>query len=445
MRPDVTIRPGIAERLAAMLQIPTVSAEREQRGIEPFTEFVALLEAQYPLVHERLTRERITDLGLLYRWPGTDPSLDPAVLMAHFDVVPADERDAWMHPPFAGAVVDGFVHGRGALDDKGPLIVVIEAVENLLASGYTPRRDIYLSFGGDEEVHGAAAQEISRVLHERGITPWIVIDEGGAVVDAPLPFLEGNFAMVGVAEKGVATVRISAFSDGGHASTPHGLTAVGRVARAVTRLRPGVFGARAPRGVIRMLLALADSATAPFAAPLRRVATRPKLTARILATLGGEMAAMVRTTIAPTMLSGGTAHNVMPSRASAIVNLRIAIGETVPGTVRRVREVIRDPLITVELLEGSDPSPESSSESEPFALIARAIDASHPGTPAIPYIVMAATDARWFHRFAPSVYRFAPLKMTSAQRASIHAVNERVEVTELERGEVFHRTLIQEL
>lgn len=445
MTQDVTIRPGIAERLSEMIQIPTVSAERECRGLEPFHEFVQLIEARYPLVHERLSREHITDLGLLYHWTGTDSSLDPAILMAHYDVVPVDEHDSWEHPPFAGTIADGFVHGRGALDDKGPLIVILEAVENLLSAGFIPRRDIYLSFGGDEEVHGAAAREISQVLHDRGVTPWIVIDEGGAVVDAPLPFLDGDFAMVGVAEKGIATVRISAFSDGGHASTPRGLTAVARVARAVTRLRPGSFTARAPRGVIRMLKALADAAPAQFAAPLRAIAARPSVTARILAAVSGEMAAMVRTTIAPTMLSGGTAHNVMPSQASAVVNLRIALGETVSQTVRRVREVIRDPLITVELVEGSDPSPESSVDAEPFAHVARAIEASHPGTPAVPYIVMAATDARWFHRFAPNVYRFAPLRMTAEQRASIHAVGERVEVSELERGEVFHRTLIQEL
>lgn len=445
MNTEVTPRAGIAERLSEMIQIPTVSAEFDERGSAPFEDFVSLIEAQYPLIHAQLERERITDLGLLYLWKGADRSLDPAVLMAHYDVVPVDEHDTWEHPPFSGAIQDGWVHGRGALDDKGPMVVVLDAVENLLTAGFTPRRDIYLSFGGNEEVHGAAARRISEVLHERGITPWIVIDEGGAVVDAPIPWADGDFAMIGVAEKGVATVRLSAFSKGGHASTPKGLTAVARVSRAVTRLRPSTFPARAPQAVLSMLRAFASQSPPTYAAALRALTTRPGATARALAAMGGEMAAMVRTTISPTMLSGGTAHNVLPSSASAIINLRIALGETVADTVRRVRMQVRDPLITVELVEGSEPSPESSAENEQFALISRAVRESHPGVTPVPYIVMAATDSRWFHRFAPAVYRFAPLKMTADQRASIHAVGERVEVAELERGELFHRTLIQEL
>ncbi|MGO3832393.1 MAG: M20/M25/M40 family metallo-hydrolase [Microbacteriaceae bacterium] len=445
MEKDLTPRPGIADRLSAMIQLPTVSAERETRGLEPFEAFEALIAELYPLVHEKLSREKITDLGLLYFWQGSDESLDPAVLMAHYDVVPVDENDDWTYPPFEGRITDGWVYGRGALDDKGPLVVVLDAVENLLASGFTPRRSVYLSFGGDEEVHGNAAKVISQTLHERGVTPWLVIDEGGAVVDPPLPFLKGDAAMIGVAEKGIATVRLSAFSQGGHASTPKGLTAVSRVTRAVNRLQPSTFASRAPEGVIRMLEAFARKAPARFAAPLRQLAAHPKVAARVLTAAGGEMPAMVRTTISPTMLSGGTAHNVLPSAASAIVNLRIALGETVESTVRRVRAQVRDPLITVELVEGSDPSPESATDNEQFALIEQAIGVSHPGTQPVPYLVMAATDSRWFHRFAPAVYRFAPLKMTAAQRATIHAVDEQVEVAELERGEVFHRSLIKGL
>ncbi|MGB3375587.1 MAG: M20/M25/M40 family metallo-hydrolase, partial [Microbacterium sp.] len=196
-----TVRPGIAERLSQMIRLPTVSAELEQRGMEPFDAFVQLLAEQYPLVHEHLTLERHTDLGLLFHWKGRAPASDPLVLMAHYDVVPVDESDPWTYPPFEGRIADGSVYGRGALDDKGPLIVVIEAVENLLADGFTPARDVYLSFGGNEETFGDATLAISDVFRERGITPWLVVDEGGAVVDSPLPFVPGSAAMIGVGEK----------------------------------------------------------------------------------------------------------------------------------------------------------------------------------------------------------------------------------------------------
>lgn len=442
---SLTPKPGIAERLSRMIQLPTVSAELDTRGMEPFTAFIDLIRELYPLTHEHLTLETVTDLGLLFHWEGSDRTLDPVVLMAHFDVVPVDENDAWSFPPFEGRIHDGWVYGRGTLDDKGPLIVILEAVENLLGTGFTPGRDVYLSFGGNEESFGDAARVASDLLNERGITPWLVIDEGGAVVDPPFPFVSGDSAMIGVGEKGLATIRLSAFSQGGHASTPKGLTAVARVARAVNRLTPGMFPARTPVAVTRMLQAFAETAPAKFAAPLRAVASSPKLTAKLLATLGGETAAMVRTTVAPTMLSGGTASNVLPSQASATLNLRIALGETVAETVRRVKLQVRDPLVTVELVEGNDPSPESPVDNDQFALVSDAIAVSHPNAKPVPYVVMAATDSRYFHRYAPATYRFAPIRMTTEQRATIHAVDERVEVAELERGEAFHRALLERL
>ncbi|WP_415137570.1 M20/M25/M40 family metallo-hydrolase [Microbacterium sp.] len=437
-------RPGIAERLSQMIQLPTVSAELEERGARPFEAFVALIAEQYPLVHEALALERHTDFGLLFRWAGAG-SGDPLVLMAHYDVVPVDEDDDWTHPPFAGVIADGLVHGRGALDDKGPLIVVLEAVENLLADGFVPARDVYLSFGGNEETYGGAAQEIARVFRERGIVPWLVVDEGGAVVDAPLPFVPGRAAMIGVGEKGVMTLRLTARGYGGHASAPPALTAVRRIARAVDRLGPRTFRPRPSKAVGRMLSQLAAQTPGPARLLLRLLGAAPPLTGWVFAALGGEPAALVRTTVAPTMQSGGTAANVLPSSASATVNLRIALGETTQQTVLRVRRRIADPLVTVTVVEASEPSAESPTDNEQFALLAEALAVSHPGVAPVPYVMMAATDSRHFHRFAPAVYRFAPLDMSNAQRASIHGVDENVEIAALERGERFHRALLERL
>ncbi|MBP2377770.1 carboxypeptidase PM20D1 [Microbacterium phyllosphaerae] len=439
-------RPGIAERLSQMIQLPTVSAELEERGPGPFEDFVTLIADLYPLVHEKLTLERHTDFGLLFHWAGSGPASDgPVVLMAHYDVVPVDESDAWTHPPFAGVVSGGVVYGRGALDDKGPLIVVLEAVENLLADGFVPARDVYLSFGGNEETYGRAAEEIARVLRDRGIVPWLVVDEGGAVVDAPLPFVPGRAAMIGVGEKGVMTLTLSARGEGGHASAPPALTAVRRVARAVDRLGPTTFRPRASKAIGRMLSQLGAQTPGPARHLLRLLGSAPFLTGQVFAALGGEPAALVRTTVAPTMQSGGTAANVLPSQATATVNLRIALGETTQQTVLRVRRRIRDPLVSVIVEEASEPSPESSTDNVQFALLADALAVSHPGVPAVPYVMMAATDSRHFHRFAPAVYRFAPLDMSNAQRASIHGVDENVEIAALERGERFHRALLERL
>ncbi|MFS6528204.1 M20/M25/M40 family metallo-hydrolase [Microbacterium aurugineum] len=441
-----TVRPGIAERLSQMIRIPTVSAELDERGPAPFEEFVALIAELYPLTHRDLRLERHTDFGLLFHWAGNGAAgRDPLVLMVHYDVVPVDESDAWTYPPFAGTIADGSVYGRGALDDKGPLLVVLEAVENLLADGFVPSRDVYLSFGGNEETYGKAAEEIARVLRARGVMPWLVLDEGGAVVDAPLPFVPGRAAMIGVGEKGVMTLRLTARGEGGHASAPPSLTAVRRVARAVDRLGPTTFRPRASKAILRMLSQLATRTPGPARHLLRFLGSMPLVTAQVFAALGGEPAALVRTTVAPTMQSGGTAANVLPSQASATLNLRIALGETTQQTVFRVRRRIRDPLVSVEVVEAGEPSPESPTDNAQFALLAAALDVSHPGVPAVPYVMMAATDSRHFHRFSPAVYRFAPLDMSNAQRASIHGVDESVEIVALERGERFHRALLERL
>ena len=452
MRPEPTPatenlipRPGVAERLSRMIQLPTVSAELDSRGAQPFDDFATLLAELYPLVHENLELERITAIGLLFRWAGAAASAQPLVLMAHYDVVPVDESDVWTHPPFEGRVEEGWVYGRGALDDKGPLLVVLEAVENLLSAGFTPARDVYLSFGGNEETSGAAAASIATTLRERGIVPWLVLDEGGAVVDAPLPFALGSAAMVGVGEKGVVTLRLNARGDGGHASAPPRITAVGRIARAIDRLDAGTFPARTPDAITRMLSLFANKARGRDQTVLRTLATFPSLTARVFAAMGGEPAALVRTTVAATMQQGGTAANVLPSQASATLNLRIALGETVAGTVRRVKRRIHDPLVEVTVVESSEPSPESPTDNAQFALITAAVEASYPDAATVPFVCMAASDSQHFHRFSPAVYRFAPLEMSNPQRASIHGVDERVEVASLEKGELFHRALIQRL
>lgn len=433
----------MAERLAQLIRLPTVSAERDATGPAPFDELTDLLARLYPLVHTRLELERHTGYGLLYRWPGRGGA-DPVVLMAHYDVVPARAEDGWAHPPFAGVVADGVVHGRGALDDKGPLVVLLEAVENLLADGFAPARDVYLALGGDEEVSGDGARTMAAALRDRGIVPWLVLDEGGAVVDAPLPLVTGRSAMVGIAEKGAIAVRLTARGEGGHASAPPASTAIRRLARAVDRIGPSTFPPRMPDAVAAMLERLASSSPRASRA-YRLLARSPRLAARVLASMGGEAAALVRTTVAATMVEGGTARNVLPAHASATLDLRLAPGDTIAGTLRRIRSRIRDDGVAVELLSGDEPTPESPADDARFALVADAVAVAYPGVPAVPYLMMQASDARHFHHFAPAVYRFVPLEMSAAQRAGIHGVDEHVAVSSLERGELFHRTLIERL
>lgn len=419
-----------------MIALATV--EGNDRG---FDEFTALLEAEYPLTHAKLALETVTDRGLLFHWKG-ESAERPIILMAHYDVVPA-EADTWSEDPFSGSIHDGAVWGRGALDDKGPLLVVIEAVENLLAAGYTPAHDVYLAFGGNEETYGSAAVAMSDLLRERGIEPWLIIDEGGAIVDAPLSFVPVQSAMVGLGEKGIATIRLTVDGTGGHASAPPASSAAGRLARALRRLERNPFAARMPRPFREMLRAYEPHVSLGQRLLLKTLRMTHGLTARILASRGGEPAALVHTTLAVTMLEGGTAANVLPSSLSAVLNLRIAQSESIESVVSTLKKAIRDEGVRIEVLAGSEPTDLSATDNEQFALIRSAVDATYPGTVTAPYVLMAATDARHFQRWAPAVYRFSPLAMTAEQRAAIHGADEHVTIDSLERGERFFQHLIQ--
>ncbi len=431
-------RPGIAERLGEQIRLATVAGNDAA-----FAEFEALIARQFPRVHARLGLEHVTDRGLLFHWAGASAER-PVVLMAHYDVVPVAAQE-WSDEPFSGTVRDGAVWGRGALDDKGPLIVVLEAVENLLADGFTPAQDVWLSFGGNEETYGSAAIAAAELFQQRGIVPWLVIDEGGAVVDAPLSFVKVNSAMVGVGEKGIATLRLTVRSDGGHASAPPKTTAASRLARAITRVQRNPFRVRMPKPFRQMLRSFEQHVTPGYRVLLGTLRVAHPVSARILASLGGEPAALMRTTVATTMLDGGSAPNVLPSQLSATLNIRIAQGETTASVVETIERSIGDAAVEVTVEEASEPSPLSPTDNAQFALITAAVDASYPGTVTAPYVMMAATDSRHFHRFAPAVYRFSPLAMTAAQRASIHGVDEFVTVDSLESGERFFQVLLRSL
>jgi carboxypeptidase PM20D1 len=436
MSEQVQVRTGAAERLSQLVQLATVEGNDDA-----FARFESLLAELYPLVHSRLTSERPTDRALLFTWAGRSADR-PLVLMAHYDVVPVDSGEPWGGDPFSGEIRDGIVWGRGTLDDKAELLVILEAVENLLSAGFTPEHDIYLAFGGNEETYGSGARAIANVLRDREITPWLVLDEGGAVVDAPLAFLRAPAAMVGVAEKGIMTVELIAGGAGGHASAPPNAIATNRLARAIVRVQKKPFRARMTRPFRRMLAEFAPRVTAGYRVLLWLLRVVPVVPAVILARSGGEQAALVRTTVAVTMLDASRAANVLPSSARATLNIRVALSDTVDSVTAHLRRAIRDDAIEIRVIESNEATPASPTDVAQFAALAAAVEASYPGTVTAPYVMMAATDSRHFAPFSAATYRFAPIAMNRQQRDSIHGVDENVSVESVERGEIFYRHLI---
>ncbi|MHB1329838.1 MAG: M20 family peptidase [Gemmatimonadales bacterium] len=442
---------GAATRLAGAVRFPTVSMS--SGGPIDTTAFLGLhdyLSSAFPLVAQSLSREMIGGLSLVYTWPGIDPSLAPVVLMGHMDVVPVPEPTLgqWVHPPFAGAIADGFVWGRGTLDDKTTVLSILEAVEALLRNGYRPPRTVYLMFGHDEEVGGRFGAGVAvDTLVGRGVTPALVLDEGGFMAAKLMPGIERRIAIVGVAEKGYLSLRLRATAAGGHSSMPPTRTAIGALGRAITRLETSPFP-RSLEGPTRHML----EAMAPYMSFGQRVMlSNLWLTAPLVSqTLAANplSAALQRTTTAPTMLQAGIKDNVLPPEATAVVNFRIRPGETSASVTARVAEIVADSQITIEPVDpGVDPSPVSDVKSAAYGLVSETIRRMIPGedTPVIPYLVMGGTDAKYWAKYSDKTFRFLPIPLGDGDRERIHGVNERVSLGDYAMSVGFFGRLLQSL
>lgn len=433
--------PAVA-KLQALIRIPTVS-HRDPTEIDTaaFDTFVEELARLFPLVHERLELTRISSHGLLFRWPGTSAER-PVVLMAHLDVVPV-EGD-WQHPAFSGDIVDGHIWGRGTLDDKGSLVAICEAVERLLAADHVPAQDVWLSFGCDEEVMGTAAQLAVAELQERGVTPWFVLDEGGAIAAEAFPGVSAPIGVIGLTEKGTTDIELRVEGRGGHASTPARMGPTARLARAITRLDRSPMPSSLPlptRELLRRMAPHASIALRPVLALGDRV---PPLLLKALVAAGPESAAMTRTTFAITTLQGSPALNVIAATARAGVNIRVMVGDSVDEVLAHVRKAIGDDQVEIDVIGRGEASPVSPMD-EAFELIEQAIAEVFPDAVPSPYVMMAATDSRHFTAISERVYRFAPFRMTKAQRESIHSFDEHLGVETFLDGITFYSRLIERL
>ena len=450
MGPAVETR--VVSALQALVRLPTVSDRDPARvDTDPFDRLLAELATQFPLLHARLDLTRVGTHGLLLRWPGASAER-PVVLMAHLDVVPVDAEAPWQHDPFGGELhpspVGEAVWGRGTLDDKGCVVGICEAVEQLLEVGHVPAQDVWLSFGCDEEVSGTAAVRAVEVLRERGVTPWLVLDEGGAVAGGAFPGIAAPLAVIGVTEKGTTSLELVAEGRGGHASTPARNGPTVRIARALVRLEKSPFPASAPAPTLELIRRLAPHLPRPLRPVLGPVLGRAdrleRVVTRALLAAGPEAAAMTRTTVAATTLSGSPALNVIASTARAGLNIRVMVGDTVADVVEHVRRAVADDSIRIDVVEHGEPSPISPMD-EPFELLEECIGEVFPEAVATPYVMMAATDSRHFTAISEHVYRFAPFRMTKAQRESIHSYDEHLGVADLLDGTRWYRLLIERL
>jgi carboxypeptidase PM20D1 len=442
-------------RLARALRFRTVTYDDPARAHpEELAALRAFLAASFPRVHAAMSPKLVGGGSLLYTWRGRHPQLPPVLLMAHQDVVPVEDERAWTHPPFGGVVADGYVWGRGAIDDKGSLLGLLEACEALLVEGFTPDRTVYLELGHDEEGGGAGAAQVAALLRSRRVRLAMVLDEGGFYARDLMPGLAVPAALVGIAEKGYLSLELVATGEAGHSSRPPKRTAIGVLSRALARLEANPFPPRVDGATRQMLRAFAPRL--PFA---RRVALANlwllgPVVARGL-TDDPSSAALVRTTTALTVISAGGKDNVLPSRARAVVNFRILPGETVAGTMAHVRRVLADDTIAVRPLAAGgpmggaavareiEPPPVSRVGSPGWTLVRDVARQSWPGDVVVaPYLLTGASDSRWFAPIADDVYRFTGFTIGPEDVSRFHGVDERIAVADYERViAVYYRLL----
>jgi len=442
---------GALERFIGAIQIPTISFENvEDTDSTQFRALHAYFEGAYPLVHGALSKEIVGGLSLLYTWEGTEPDLEPVVLMGHQDVVPVipGTEEDWSYPPFGGVVADGFIWGRGTMDDKISVVAILEAVEALLAQDFQPRRTHYLAFGHDEEVGGVrGAAAIADALEARGAEPYAyVIDEGGAVVRDLIVGIDGAAAIIGVAEKGYVNIELLVEGAGGHSSTPPANTNIGILGEAISELEKNPFPAHFEGAARQMFAYLGpEMGFLPRMVFANLWLFEPVVTRLLLG--DPSTASMVRTTTAVTIIEGGVKANVLPIRARAVVNHRILPGETSQTVLDYVRDVIEDDRVQVRIFgdDAVNPSAVSDPDGAPFQLLARTIKEviRDDGLVIAPYLVMGGTDAKYYSGRSSNVFRFipAPVDADALQRA--HGTDERMSPEGLFASVRFFQQLIR--
>ena len=435
-------RDAAIDALGQLIRCKTVSNRYEDLVDQnEFQKFRDLLKDRYPRIHAAATRTRCGETGVLYHIPGKS-SEKPSVCMAHYDVVPVNE-EKWNKPPFAAIIEDGILWGRGTLDTKVTMNAILSAANHLIAEGFVPEHDVYFAFSGGEEVNGLGAPTIVDWFEQNGITPAMVVDEGGAVVENVFPGVKQPCGLIGIAEKGMINAQFRCMSAGGHASAPKPHTPVGVLAAACKKVEDHPFKAHIEGPAAQMFDTLGRYSTPLYRMIFANMWCFGWVIDLLGRMSGGEMNALVRTTSAFTQMEGSSARNVIPPEAKMVANMRLNPSDTVDSALKYLRSTVNNPAVEITALESFEPSPVSRTDCEAWEKVSAAVAETWRGCIVSPYLMVQCSDSRHYGRISDHVYRFSATDLTAAERATIHGHNERIRLESITKAVEFYIRLMK--
>ena len=415
---------------------PTLEDEAE------FQKLIDLLPTLYPHVFSACSFSQLPDRALLLCWPGKSHDA-PSVMMAHYDVVPVNEA-SWEKPPFAGIIEDGCLWGRGTLDTKVTLNGALSAADALISQDFQPQQDVYFAFSGGEEINGKGAANIVDWFLEKGITPALVVDEGGAVVENVFPGVKAPCGMIGIAEKGMMNVRYTVRSGGGHASAPLPKTPITTLADACRKIVKHPFKMHLTKPAAEMFDTLGRHSSFALKLVFANLWLFRPVLDLICKKSGGEMNALVRTTTAFTQMQGSNGRNVLPTEAWLISNMRLNPADTVQSATAHLQKTVGDDSVEITVLESFQPSPISETACPAWDKVAQAVSHTWPGCIVTPYLMVQCSDSRHYGKLSNHVYRFSAMAMTAQERKSIHGNNEKIRLESIGRAVEFYIRLLRQ-
>ena len=430
--------------LVELIKCKTVSYKNSELEDErEFQKFISLLPKLYKNVYKVCEITEFDDRGLLFLWKGVEKG-DPAVFMSHYDVVPVNE-DSWDKPPFDAVIEDGKLYGRGALDTKVTFNAILSAADHLITSGYIPKNDVYFAFSGGEEVNGNGAKHIVEYFYKNNLTPSIVLDEGGAVVEDVFPGVKSACGLIGIAEKGMIDLCYKSVSNGGHASAPKPKTPVDSLAAACCKLIKKPFKAHITEPVKQMFDTLGRHSTFVYRMIFANIWLFKPILNIICKKSGGELNALLRTTVAFTQMSGSSASNVIPPEATMVSNIRLNPQDSVNSAKEYIKKTIKDNSIELSILHSTEPSRISRTDCDGYEKLTHSIKATWKGAIVSPYLMMQCSDSRHWGMVSDKVYRFSAMDLTKEERSTIHGNNEHIRLETLYRSVEFYIRLMEQM